>query len=277
MRRNVFDFNNRYFKFSYKTILLFTVLMLYVIQFLPTSFLIGLGIFVTIDLIAWYLIKSYQIPKTYINERGYVVLADSNELEHRSIAKQILNRELKSNEIVHHINGRRTNNKIYNLCLMDKEKHELFHSWLSWKKNKSGYYPKFNDQKRILVEEYGGILLENLSVNKTNELQNISETENFQNDDEFSFEFELDDNVAKILFEELRKERLKIAREENLPAYKIFYDKTLHQMIRSMPDSNEKMLKLLGPSKYQKYGPSFLAVIRNFKEHEERKRSKVPG
>jgi hypothetical protein len=104
-----------------------------------------------------------------INSNGYVVLAEDNELEHRHVAKVVMGRDLYRNEIVHHINGKKTDNRTANLCLMDREKHELFHTWLRWKKEKSGRYPSFNDQKRILVNEYDGTLLENVkSAEKKN-------------------------------------------------------------------------------------------------------------
>lgn len=98
-------------------------------------------------------------PAKHTDSRGYVVLSDLKELEHRSIAKQILKRELKQNEIVHHINGKKTDNRIWNLCLMDREKHEHFHSWLKWKKEKSSRYPSIKVQQKTLEEEYDGMLL----------------------------------------------------------------------------------------------------------------------
>ena len=101
----------------------------------------------------------------YINSSGYVVLTKSNELEHRFVAKQILGRNLMPNEVVHHLNGRRADNQISNLCLIDRENHELFHTWLRRKKEKNGHYPSFSDQNRILVAEYGGTLLKDFKSN----------------------------------------------------------------------------------------------------------------
>ncbi len=97
----------------------------------------------------------------YINKKGYAVLTAFDELEHRHIAKHILGRRLRGDEVVHHINGCRDENQLGNLCVMNREKHEHFHSWLRWKKEKAGKYPPIREQKKILVQEYGGTLLEN--------------------------------------------------------------------------------------------------------------------
>lgn len=219
-------------------------------------------IFLMIGLLALLFLKLKKRSISYINDNGYVVLSAENELEHRHIAKRILERELRPNEIVHHINGKKIDNQIRNLCLMDREKHELFHSWLDWKKKKSGRYPSFNDQKRILVQDYGGTLLEeiffkNVTANQI-EVDATNVDHNFKNNEI------LDQNLSKMLFEELRKERIRIAREMRLPAYMVFYDRTLHKMVRYKPDTDALMLKMIGPSKYQKYGPYFLAVIKKF-------------
>lgn len=230
---------------------------LYVASFVPTYIYFAIGILAFIVLLIWATIKSNRNIKSYINEKGYIVLVLENDLEHRFIAKKLLNRDLKPTEIVHHINGKRSDNQIQNLCLMDNEKHELFHSWLSWKKRKTGIYPSFPDQKRVLTEEYNGILLEHLTSIKSVEEQksiNTGDTIRAASADD-----------SKMLFEDLRKERLRIARELKLPAYMIFYDRTLHRMARTMPDTDAMMLKTVGPSKYQKYGPTFLSVIKKFK------------
>lgn len=223
---------------------------------LPTEILVGTAITFLIVFCLWVLAKPSNKNK-YINEHGYVVLVSENDLEHRHIAKTLLNRNLNPNEVVHHINGRKTDNKIYNLCLMDNSKHELFHSWLSWKKKKTGKYPSFKEQKRILAEEYNGTLLEYI-VPKIS----VETAQSPQIDDKPNVKEVFDSNL---LFEELRKERLQIARELKLPAYLIFYDKTLHRMAHIMPDTDELMLKTVGPSKYQMYGSRFIAVVKAFK------------
>ena len=114
----------------FAAVFLTVLAMTYRFSHIPTHFYYALATVVFVGLCLWRLIKSFK-PEKYVNQYGYVVLSRQNELEHRYIAKQLLGRELKHNEVVHHINGRKTENEITNLCLMDREKHEHFHSWLS--------------------------------------------------------------------------------------------------------------------------------------------------
>ncbi len=65
------------------------------------------------------------------------------------------------------------------------------------------------------------------------------------------------------LFNKLRELRLEIAREESMPPYIIFSDKTLIDMAVKAPTSQREMLNVsgVGENKYSKYGERFLAVI----------------
>lgn len=68
------------------------------------------------------------------------------------------------------------------------------------------------------------------------------------------------------LFEALRQLRLTIAREEGMPPYIIFSDKTLVDMCIKTPGSKESMLGVsgVGVSKYDKYGERFIEAIGSF-------------
>ena len=68
------------------------------------------------------------------------------------------------------------------------------------------------------------------------------------------------------LFEELRELRTQIAREENLPPYIIFTDKTLIELCVRCPSSEGEMLGVsgIGTEKNRKYGGRFLEKIRDF-------------
>jgi ATP-dependent DNA helicase RecQ len=65
------------------------------------------------------------------------------------------------------------------------------------------------------------------------------------------------------LFDKLRELRLEIAREESMPPYIIFNDKTLIEMSARIPTSEAEMLKIsgVGENKLKKYGERFLKVI----------------
>lgn len=65
------------------------------------------------------------------------------------------------------------------------------------------------------------------------------------------------------LFEKLRALRRDIAKEEKVPPYLVFSDKTLTHMCAVKPQNEEEMLSVsgVGAFKYEKYGEKFLACI----------------
>ena len=67
------------------------------------------------------------------------------------------------------------------------------------------------------------------------------------------------------LFEALRSLRVEIAREEKVPPYIVFSDKTLIQMCLIKPVNREEMLLVsgVGEFKYDKYGERFLECLKN--------------
>ena len=66
------------------------------------------------------------------------------------------------------------------------------------------------------------------------------------------------------LFESLRALRSQIAREEKVPPYIVFSDKTLEHMCVVRPRNKDEMLTVtgVGAYKFEKYGEQFLSVIR---------------
>lgn len=68
------------------------------------------------------------------------------------------------------------------------------------------------------------------------------------------------------LFEQLRGLRTVIAREEGVPPYIIFPDKSLVDMCIKVPLNKSDMLKVsgVGENKYTRYGERFLSVIREY-------------
>ena len=68
------------------------------------------------------------------------------------------------------------------------------------------------------------------------------------------------------LYNELKKLRLEIAIEENVPPFNIFDNKTLLEMSQKHPLNLDDMLKLSGLSyyKFAKYGDSFITLIKKY-------------
>lgn len=68
------------------------------------------------------------------------------------------------------------------------------------------------------------------------------------------------------LFEQLRELRTTIAREEGMPPYIIFADKSLVDMCIKVPLNKDDMLKVsgVGENKYARYGERFLNIIREY-------------
>ena len=65
------------------------------------------------------------------------------------------------------------------------------------------------------------------------------------------------------LFGALKQLRLTLAREENLPPYIIFSDKTLIDMCHKMPHTQQEMLDVngVGENKFARYGEAFIRCI----------------
>lgn len=70
--------------------------------------------------------------------------------------------------------------------------------------------------------------------------------------------------VNQQIFDQLSQLRKRLAREQNVPAFVIFGDKTLQEMARLRPQTSEEMWKIngVGPIKWHKYGQQFLSLLR---------------
>jgi transcriptional regulator of aromatic amino acid metabolism len=66
-------------------------------------------------------------------EQGYVKISSNaicpkRKREHQIVMENYIGRELKEDEVVHHIDGNKQNNNINNLALMDRSAHARLHS-----------------------------------------------------------------------------------------------------------------------------------------------------
>ena len=65
-----------------------------------------------------------------INSSGYVIVHRQDgchELEHRIVMAKYIGRALTDEEVVHHINGDKTNNRIENLRLYPGHREHMLH------------------------------------------------------------------------------------------------------------------------------------------------------
>lgn len=86
-------------------------------------------------------------PGYYFNRDGYVLVHVSRgrfELEHRAIACRVLNRSLRNDEEVHHINGLKFDNRKNNLLICSRDYHNALHHRIL-KRYGSWHPPFFGD------------------------------------------------------------------------------------------------------------------------------------
>ncbi|MDG3581965.1 MULTISPECIES: DNA helicase RecQ [Galbibacter] len=81
------------------------------------------------------------------------------------------------------------------------------------------------------------------------------------------------------LFERLRKLRLEIAREEDIPAYLIFNDATLKEIEKERPLTDEEFMQIsgVGKRKLENYGYQFIKEIIAFNKEKTKKKEQKKG
>ena len=73
--------------------------------------------------------------------------------------------------------------------------------------------------------------------------------------------------VNSKLYDHLKSLRMKFAKQNHIPPYLVFSDKTLQEMCQLMPSTKQEFLDIngIGMVKYNQYGEAFIKVISQFK------------
>jgi ATP-dependent DNA helicase RecQ len=69
--------------------------------------------------------------------------------------------------------------------------------------------------------------------------------------------------VDEVLFEALRRHRLRLAREQGVPPYVVAGDRTLREIAATRPGTLDELGSIygIGPAKVEKYGPGLLEIV----------------
>jgi ATP-dependent DNA helicase RecQ len=129
-----------------------------------------------------------------------------------------------------------------------------------------GYLSQTNDKYSIVKVEKSA---QSIEMDQTRVIMKLAKEEPLQANSKISavrHKSELLTSKGLDLFDQLRQLRARLAKEERMPPYIIFSDKTLTDMCRRLPSDRKEMLRVLGvgENKFDKYGQQFIDIIEEF-------------
>jgi ATP-dependent DNA helicase RecQ len=129
-----------------------------------------------------------------------------------------------------------------------------------------GYLSQTNDKYSIIKVEK---CAQSIEMDQTRVVMKLAKEEPLQANSKTSkvrHKSELLTSKGLDLFDHLRQLRARLAKEERMPPYIIFSDKTLTDMCRRLPSDRKEMLMVLGvgENKFDKYGQQFIEAIAEF-------------
>lgn len=110
-----------------------------------------------------------------------------------------------------------------------------------------------------------------VDITKDLDFSDVDKKEDENNESQGSSQIHIGNSYDKTLFELLKTERRRIARDRDLPPYVIVQDPSLQEMATTYPTTGEALANVngIGMGKVQKFGESFLELIKNYVEEND--------
>ncbi len=141
-------------------------------------------------------------------------------------------------------------------------------------------FEKLLDEDALIIDkEFGSLKITNIGKKILKKELNIQiKAQELENEKKIKKDISLaEENPKNKIFEKLKELRLELAKQEDVPAYIIFSDKTLMEISKFLPTTKEEFLQIpgVGEVKLEKYSDPFLEVCKNFKQQKKEKISKT--
>jgi ATP-dependent DNA helicase RecQ len=147
--------------------------------------------------------------------------------------------------------------------------------------NTKNEFLKVSGVGKVKLEKYGEIFINTINnwinVNNINKNNNLEYNENnYKNNNSDVKKGKSNNSIEELnksedikfdsnLFKKLKEIRIKISKDEGVPAFMIFHDSALKEMCKHLPTSKSKFLAIsgVGKVKLKKYGNAFIEAIEN--------------
>lgn len=203
-----------------------------------------------------------------------IVLSNPKNVINKSKAPDNLkNQIIKCDQLATFIKDKlEKNKKLNNGKMLDRQMYSIGNFLLE--NNKPMNYDVYKKYSDYIINDSKYLNKENESDNKENLLSSLKDESSYK---VFEKEVSVEEKITEIeknelesvnksenqIIKELKELRLNFAKDEKVPAYYIFNDETLNDIICKMPKSKDELLKVKGFGKVKvgKYGDKIIEVL----------------